>query len=223
MNNPDKSGFVGYDCAIGRYGFIFYNPIDRSGAEDEAKALESGLNAVSCQVTKHKWTSQVQLDNLIDNEIKKAASGSLVIVCIMAHGGSGTLGCEEGEIFISDLLVQLAKPLPADLPMVRVAYIMFAPYALFRNELRSCRAQSSIRQCLLILSLTSSSERPHLCISSLTVWNHLLFGLPLSLIIFSSLLSTLMLSFFIFGLSSLYCECMSEHPQLNIALILPFL
>ena len=110
-----------YDISAGKYGLILYNPSDRDGAVEEADNLQSGLQAVGCQVIRAEWTTKPEIYRLIDDGARRAAEGSLLIVCIMSHGTAGTLRSEDGDkcVLINDLIVILTRNLPDNLPMVR--------------------------------------------------------------------------------------------------------
>ena len=105
----------------GKFGLILYNPSDRDGAVEEADNLQSGLQAVGCQVIRAEWTTKPQIYRLIDDGAMRAAEGSLLIVCIMSHGTAGTLRSEDGDgcVLINDLMVRLTRNVPEDLPVVR--------------------------------------------------------------------------------------------------------
>ena len=104
-----------------KFGLILYNPSDRDGAVEEADNLQSGLQAVGCEVSRRKWTTKPEIYRLIDDGARRAAEGSLLIVCIMSHGTAGTLKSEDGDgcVLINDLMVRLTRNVWEDLPMVR--------------------------------------------------------------------------------------------------------
>ena len=110
-----------YDLKSKKFCLILYNPSDRDGAVEEADNLQSGLQAVGCQVFKTKWTTKPEIYSLIDDGARRAAEGSLLIVCIMSHGTAGTLRSEDGDgcVLINVLMVRLTRNVPEDLPMVR--------------------------------------------------------------------------------------------------------
>ena len=58
----------------------------------------SGLQAVGCEVSRRKWTTKPEVYSLIDDGARRAAEGSLLIVCIMSHGTAGTLRSEERRV-----------------------------------------------------------------------------------------------------------------------------
>ena len=105
----------------GKFGLILYNPSDRDGAVEEADNLQSGLQAVGCQVIRAEWKKKAEIYRLIDDGARRAAEGSLLIVCIMSHGTAGTVRSEDGDkcVLINDLMVRLTRNLQDNLPMVR--------------------------------------------------------------------------------------------------------
>ena len=117
-----------YDIMTEKFGLILYNPSDREGAVEEADNLQSGLQAVGCQVIRAEWTTKSQIYSLIDDGARRAAEGSLLIVCIMSHGTAGTLRSEDGDkcVLINDLMVRLTRNLPDNLPMVRTFTFILA-------------------------------------------------------------------------------------------------
>ena len=108
------------DCYGKKFGIILYNPSDRDGAVEEADNLQSGLQAVGCQVFREEWTTKRELSTLIDKGVKKAAGCSLLVVCIMSHGTAGTLKCQDddGYIVFNDVLLEFTRKLATDVPMV---------------------------------------------------------------------------------------------------------
>ena len=97
---------------------ILYNPSDRDGAVEEADNLQSGLQAVGCQVFREEWTTKRELSTLIDKGVKKAAGCSLLVVCIMSHGTAGTLKFQDGYIVFNDVLLEFTRKVAKDVPMV---------------------------------------------------------------------------------------------------------
>ena len=110
-----------YDISTGKYGLILYNPSDRDGAVKEADTVQSGLQSVGCQVIRAEWKKKAEIYSLIDDGARRAAKGSLLIVCIMSHGTAGTLRSEDGDgcVLINDLMVRLTRNVSEDLHMVR--------------------------------------------------------------------------------------------------------
>ena len=112
-------------CYEKNFGLILYNPSDREGAVEEADNLQSGLQAVGCQVFREEWTTKRELSTLIDKGVRKAAGCSLLVVCIMSHGTAGTLRCEEGEtrdIVINDVIQKLRGKQSELTPLVCVVW-----------------------------------------------------------------------------------------------------
>ena len=103
-----------------RFGIILYNRSDREGAVEEADNLQSGLQAVGCQVFREEWTTKRELSTLIDKGVRKAAGCSLLVVCIMSHGTAGTLKCQDdnGYIVFNDVLLEFTRKVAKDVPMV---------------------------------------------------------------------------------------------------------
>ena len=111
------------DCYEKKFGIILYNPSGREGAVEEAHNFQSGLQAVGCHVIRAEWTTKRELSSLIDEGVNIVAGCSLLVVCIMSHGGAGTLRCEEGEtreIVINDVIQKLRGKLPELTPLVCV-------------------------------------------------------------------------------------------------------
>ena len=136
-----------YDIESEKFGLILYNPSDREGAVKEADNLQSGLQAVGCEVIRRKWTTKPEIYRLIDDGARRAAEGSLLIVCIMSHGTAGTLRSEDGDkcVLINDLMVILTRSLPDNLPMVS----MFA-FILGQDGYSGVRSLKSINQYIAI-------------------------------------------------------------------------
>ena len=67
-----------------------------------------------------EWTTKTAIYSFIKDGARRAAQGSLLIVCIMSHGSAGTLRSEDGDgcVLINDLIARLTGRLPEDLPLV---------------------------------------------------------------------------------------------------------
>ena len=107
-------------CNEKKFGLILYNPSDRDGAVEKADNLQSGLQAVGCQVFREEWTTKRELSTLIDKGVRQAAGCSLLVVCIMSHGTAGTLTCQDdnGYIVFNDVLLEFTRKVAKDVPMV---------------------------------------------------------------------------------------------------------
>ena len=110
--------FVG--CYEKKFGIILYNPSDREGAVEEADNLQSGLQAVGCQVFREEWTTKVQLNMCMADGLRVADGCSVLIVCVMSHGTAGTLRSEDGDgaVIINDVIFRFQREIPDDTPVV---------------------------------------------------------------------------------------------------------
>ena len=102
-----------------KFGLILYNPSDRDGAVEEADNLQSGLQAVGCQVFREEWITKRELSTLIDEGVRKAAGCSLLVVCIMSLGTAGTYECHYGYIVFNDVLLEFTRKVAKEVPTVR--------------------------------------------------------------------------------------------------------
>ena len=73
-----------YDVKSEKFGLILYNPSDRDGAIEEADNLQSGLQAVRCQVIREELTTKAELSKQIRDGLQRITDCSLLIVCIMS-------------------------------------------------------------------------------------------------------------------------------------------
>lgn len=105
---------------IKRYGLIFYNPVDRYGAENEASNLEESLGTAGFAVSKLEWFNSQELFNMMQSSLEGLRRNcSLLVVCLMAHGSRGGLQDSVGKrISVNDVLHQLNRYLPSSVPLV---------------------------------------------------------------------------------------------------------
>ena len=110
-----------YDVKSEKFGLILYNPSDREGAVEEADNLQSGLQAVGCQVFREEWTTKAELSKLIRDGLQRITDCTLLIVCIMSHGTAGALRCDDDSrsVAFNDVMFEFTRKLPPELPMVR--------------------------------------------------------------------------------------------------------
>ena len=110
-----------HDIKSEKFGLILYNPSDREGAVEEADNLQSGLQAVGCQVIRAEWTTKAELSQRIRDGLQRITDRTLLIVCIMSHGTAGTLRCEDDNrsVAFNDVMFEFTRRLPPDLPVVR--------------------------------------------------------------------------------------------------------
>ena len=106
---------------------ILYNIINRPGAEEEADYMKDSLTAAGFRDTnKLQWTECDELYSMIDSHldvILQQQQGdrncSLLMMCLMSHGGRGSLECGGKKIPVNDILHKLKHRLPDHLPLVR--------------------------------------------------------------------------------------------------------
>ena len=103
-----------------RYGMILYNTSNRPGAIEEADNLCRALTAAGCQASKCEFSGSLELQNIISDRLQAIVTDcSLLVVCVMAHGGRGAVSGGVGEeIPINTILQHLAHHLPKFIPLV---------------------------------------------------------------------------------------------------------
>ena len=103
-------------------GIILYTTVDRKGADEEASKIADSFKLSGCDVFKLQWSSTSELRGAIDDIWGRIRSGcSLLYICLMAHGYSGTLSGGDGsDIPINNLLSHLSSMLPNHLPLVSI-------------------------------------------------------------------------------------------------------
>ena len=145
-----------YQVGTVRHGLILYNPTDREGAVEEADNLQSGLQAVGCQVIREEWTTKIQLYKGIADGLRAADGRSVLTVCVMSHGTAGTLRSEDGDgsVLINDLMVLLTRSVPDNVPMVRKEKCNFmlakcAPVGEFNGYLLSTSRVLKSQLCMV--------------------------------------------------------------------------
>ena len=102
-----------------RYGLILYSTYQRDGAEEEAENLNHALGASGCLTIKQQFSGKQDLLNGIEGAIRNINDCSLLIVCLMSHGGRGAISGDGGEqIAIDPILQKLDHHLPKFTPLV---------------------------------------------------------------------------------------------------------
>ena len=115
-----------------RYGVILYRSEGRQGAVAEADDLEQALLTTGCDVIKMEWSEAAELHNMIESALSRIVTDcSLLIVCLMSHGGRGTLADSHGrKIPVNDILHQFSFWMPQETPLVMIFLHCMAVYAL---------------------------------------------------------------------------------------------
>ena len=103
-----------------RYDMILYNTSNRPGAIEVADNLCQALTSAGTQTSKHEFSGSLELQNIISDTIQVVVGDcSLLVVCVMSHGGRGSISSgEREEIPISTILQQLPHHLPKFIPLV---------------------------------------------------------------------------------------------------------
>ena len=103
-----------------RYCMILYNTSNRPGAIEEADNLYRALAAAGTQTSKYEFSRSIELQNIIGDTLEVIAGDcSFLVVCVMSHGGRGSVSGDGGEeIPINTILQQLAHHLPKFIPLV---------------------------------------------------------------------------------------------------------
>ena len=105
---------------------ILYNPENRRGAEKEADYMKESLTAAGfSDINRLQWTECDGLHSMIDSHLdiilpqqQGDRNCSLLMLCLMSHGGRGSLVCRGKKIPINDILHKLKYRLPDYLPLV---------------------------------------------------------------------------------------------------------
>ena len=103
-----------------RYGMILYNTSNRPGAIEEADNLYRALAAAGTQTSNYEFSGSTELRKTIKTALQVIISDcSLLVVCVMSHGGRGSISGDRGEeIPIKTILQQLVHHLPKFIPLV---------------------------------------------------------------------------------------------------------
>ena len=146
---------------------IFYNTIDRPGAEIEAETIEEAMNHLKCYT---KVNENPTKRSLLHSIVRCAVSPASALICIiMSHGKDGTLFMDGESLSVHDILIAMDAPDLLGKPKVLIirsagSYELSSPDMLaVYSSLKGGRAARNVMIPLLAKILKNARQDEALC------------------------------------------------------------